>query len=60
MLVHKDNMSYAEAICHLCEEKMIDPEDMAKLVKGPLNVKLEADAINRNIIKMTTASLFNV
>ena len=60
MLVHKDNMSYAEAICHLCEEKMIDPEDMAKLVKGPLKVKLEAEAMNRNIIKRTTASLFNV
>ena len=60
MLVHKDNMSYAEAICHLCEEKMIDPEDMAKLVKGPLKVKLEAEAMSRNIIKRTTASLFNV
>jgi hypothetical protein len=52
-------MSYAEAICHLCEQRMIDPEDMAKLVKGPLKVKLEAEAMNRNIIKRTTASLFN-
>jgi len=60
MLVHKDNMTYAEAICHLCEQRMIDPEDMAKLVKGPLKVKLEAEAMSRNIIKRTTASLFNV
>jgi hypothetical protein len=60
MLVHKDDMTYAEAICHLCEQRMIDPEDMAKLIKGPLKVKLEAEAMNRNIIKRTTASLFNV
>lgn len=58
MLVHKDEMSYAEAICHLCEQKSIDPIDMAKLVKGPLKIKLEAEAMNRNIIKRTTASLF--
>ena len=60
MLVHKDHMTYAEAICHLCEQRMIDPEDMAKLIKGPLKVKLEAEAMSRNIIKRTTASLFNV
>jgi hypothetical protein len=60
MLVHKDDMTYAEAICHLCEQRMIDPEDMAKLIKGPLKLKLEAEAMNRNIIKRTTASLFNV
>jgi|TARA_B110000908_G_scaffold123481_1_gene144826 hypothetical protein len=58
MLVHKDEMSYAEAICHLCEQRQIDPVDMAKLVKGPLKIKLEAEAMDRNIIKRTTASLF--
>jgi hypothetical protein len=58
MLVHKDQMSYAEAICHLCEQRMIDPADMAKLVKGPLKFKLEAEAMNRNIIKRTTSTLF--
>tara|TARA_B110000967_G_C18404204_1_gene325997 strand:+ start:353 stop:508 length:156 start_codon:yes stop_codon:yes gene_type:complete len=51
-------MSYAEAICHLCEEKQIDPEDMAKLVKGALKSKLEAEAMDRNIIKRTTSYLF--
>ena len=58
MLVHKDKMSYAEAICHLCEQRQIDPVDMAKLVKGPLKVKLEAEAMNRNIIKRTTSYLY--
>ena len=58
VLVHKDKMTYAEAICHLCEEKQIDPEDMAKLVKGALKSKLEAEAMDRNIIKRTTSYLF--
>jgi hypothetical protein len=58
ILVHKDKMSYAEAICHLCEEKQIDPEDMAKLIKGALKSKLEAEAMDRNIIKRTTSYLF--
>lgn len=58
VLVHKDKMSYAEAICHLCEEREIDPEDMAKLVKGALKSKLEAEAMDRNIVKRTTSYLF--
>lgn len=57
-LVLHDSMSYTEAIIEICERKEIDPEDMAKLVKGPLKLKLEAEAMNRNIIKRTTGMLF--
>jgi hypothetical protein len=57
-LVFKDKMTYAEAICHICEKQMIDPIDMAKLVTGPLKLKLEAEAKSRNIIKTNTATLF--
>lgn len=57
-LVHKDEMSYAEAICEICESMLIDPEDIARLVTGPLRVKLEAEAISKNIIPHTTLSLF--
>jgi len=57
-LVHKDKMTYAEAICDICEKQQIDPVDMAKLVNGPLKIKLEAEAKSRNIIKSNTATLF--
>lgn len=57
-LVAHDGMCYTEAIIEICERKEIDPEDMAKLVKGPLKLKLEAEALNRNIIKRTTGTLF--
>ena len=57
-LVAHDNMSYTESIIEICDRKEIDPEDMAKLVKGPLKLKLEAEAMDRNIIKRTTGKLF--
>ena len=57
-LVAHDGMSYTEAIIEICERKEIDPEDMAKLVKGPLMLKLECEAMDRNIIKRTTGKLF--
>jgi len=57
-LVSHDGMTYTEAIIEVCEKKQIDPEDMAKLVKGPLKLKLEVEAMDRNIIKRTTGTLF--
>ena len=55
--VHGDQMSYTEAIVDICKDKDIDPEDIAKIIKGPLKDKLEAEAMERNIIKRTTAYL---
>ena len=58
-LVKNDDMKYAEAIVEVCEQLELEPEDVAKLVKkGPLKNKLEVEAMNRNIIKRTTASLY--
>ena len=34
-LVHGDGMTYTESIIEICEQMEIDPEDMAKIVKGP-------------------------
>jgi len=53
-LVYGDGMTYTE----ICERKEIDPEDMAKLIKGPLKSKLEVEAMDRNIIKRTTSKLY--
>jgi len=58
LLVHKDKMTYAEAICEICEGLMIDPQDIKILITGPLKAKLEAEAIDRNIIKNNTTKLF--
>tara|TARA_Y100000004_G_scaffold192964_1_gene254460 strand:+ start:2341 stop:2583 length:243 start_codon:yes stop_codon:yes gene_type:complete len=55
--VQGDEMSYTEAIVDICKDKEIDPEDIAKIIRGPLKDKLEAEAMERNIIKRTTAYL---
>jgi len=57
-LVYGDGISYVEAIMEICERKEIDPEDMAKLIKGPLKSRLEVEAMDRNIIKRTTSKLY--
>jgi|TARA_R110000772_G_scaffold267384_1_gene391265 molybdopterin-binding protein len=57
-LVYGDGMTYTESIIEICERMEIDPEDMAKLVKGPLKSKLEVEAMDRNIIKRTTTELY--
>jgi hypothetical protein len=55
--VQNGEMSYTESICDICREKDIDPVDIAKLIKGPLKDKLEAEAMELNIIKRTDSYL---
>lgn len=55
--VQLDKMTYTEAIVDICRDKEIDPEDIAKIIRGPLKEKLEAEAMELNIIKRTTAYL---
>jgi molybdopterin-binding protein len=57
-LVHGDGLTYTEALIEICENREIDPEDIAKIVKGPLKNKLEVEAVDRNIIKSDTAELY--
>ena len=59
-LVRVDDLLYCEAILYLCDKDDIEPEDIAKLVKGSLKEKLEIEAISRNVIPKTeaVASLF--
>lgn len=56
LLVHTDGMKYSEALLEVCEEHEIDPHDIAKLVKGPLKAKLEAEAMRFNVIPNTNGN----
>ena len=59
LLVHTDGLKYSEALLEICEQHEIDPHDIAKLVKGPLKAKLEAEAMKYNVIPDTQGnSLF--
>lgn len=48
--VREDNLTYVESLLHICSELDIEPEDVAKLVVGPLKDKLEAEAQNTNVL----------
>ena len=56
MLVLKDRLKYSEALLEVCEEYEIDPHDIAKLVKGTLKAKLEAEAMRFNVIPNTNGN----
>lgn len=53
-----DGLSHTEAICEICKENEIEPEDIAPVIKGALKDKLEVEAIQKNIIKNNTARLY--
>ena len=57
-LVLKDKIGYAQAICQICLDLELDPEDVAKLISGPLKTKLKVEAENNNVLpKSNTATL---
>lgn len=49
--VKDDRSSYLEAIIDVCKEKMIDPEDIVKLLSNPIKAKLEAEGMNLGYLK---------
>ena len=49
-LVHKEQMTYIEAILHLCEERGIDPADVGKLVTPAIKSKLEVEGMAANLL----------
>lgn len=49
--VKKERSSYLDAIIDVCKERMIDPEDIAKLLSNPIKVKLEAEGMNLGYLK---------
>ena len=49
-LVHLEQMTYIEAILHLCEERGIDPADVSKLVTPAIKAKLEVEGMAANLL----------
>lgn len=57
-LVISENMTYMEAILHICEEREIDPLDIGKLVSPHLKEKIEVEAMNKNMIPQVNSLKF--
>ena len=56
--VFDNNMSYMDAIIHLCEEHGIDVEDSKKYISPPIQEKIKIEAINLNFLEGETYSTF--
>ncbi len=57
--VKQDRGSYLDAIIDICKERMIDPEDVAKLVSNPIKAKLEAEGMNQGYLKKKNELTFD-
>ena len=51
-------MSYMEAVLYACEDHGIDPEDVKKLVSGPIQEKIEGEAMRLNLIPRSNELFF--
>ena len=49
-IAHKKNLSYIDAVVHLCDDTNIDPEDVSKFISNILKDKIEAEARKLNFL----------
>jgi hypothetical protein len=49
-IVHKKQLSYIDAVVHLCDNVNIDPEDVSKFISSILKDKIEAEARRLNYL----------
>lgn len=58
-LVSKNDMTHIEAIVHISEVRDVDPEELAKFVSGSIKEKIEAEAMELNLIQRRNALPFD-
>lgn len=52
-------MTYMEAVLMVCEDHGIDPEDVRKFVSGPIQEKIEGEAMRLNLIPRSNELFFD-
>lgn len=57
--VTKDRGTYLDAVIDICKERMIDPEDIVKLLSNPIKAKLEAEGMNLGYLKKKNELTFD-
>lgn len=56
--VFKKKLSYIDAVIHICDEQGIDPQDSKKFVSPVIKDKLEAEAMNLNLLPRQNILIF--
>ena len=49
-VVKEKQMSYLDAVLHLCEESGLDPQDVKKYLSPAIRTKIEAEATKLNLM----------
>ena len=49
-LVFTEKMTYMEAVLYICNDRLIDPLDIGKLIGPTIKSKIEAEAMTRNLL----------
>lgn len=49
-VVKEKQMSYLDAVLHLCEESGLDPQDVKKYLSPAIKTKIEAEATKLNLM----------
>jgi hypothetical protein len=57
-LVNTEQLTYMEAILHICDERGIDPLDIGKLISPHLKEKVEVEAMQKNMIPQVNSLEF--
>jgi hypothetical protein len=57
--VARDNkQTHVEAVLKYCSDNYIEPEEIAKMIEGPLRDKIRANFVDINMLKRTAS--FNI
>jgi hypothetical protein len=57
--VHEQGLTYMEAILQICEERGIDPLDVGKMIVPAIKSKVEAEAMNKNLLPKSNTLSFD-
>ena len=49
-LVHTEKMTYMEAVLHICNDRLIDPLDIGKLIGPTIKSKIDVEAMAANLL----------
>lgn len=51
-------MSYIDAVLAVCDDHQVDPEDVKKFISGPIQDKIEGEAMRLNLIPKSSELIF--
>lgn len=58
-IVLEKKTGYIDAVLEACDDHNVDPEDVKKFISGPIQEKIEGEAMRLNLIPRTNELFFD-